>query len=312
MIFETLKKLLPLKNLKIIFKIKRTEKKYLSLISELITKGEEVIISFVDNSFNNDVSEIEYFADGMRLFENVNSGYRESNGRMVVAKTSLNIGRLGIKYRNSNLKNFYQELEENLELTKNNLLLSFETIGNKTKENYQILFNSNILDDEKLEVSGKIRKVIKNGALLIGIVGLKECVLSLTSDVSKQFKLITEILEFLNKKCNEFENDTKLNFYIFEPYETLVRREFMALDKAIYGINKNVTEENKYDLVSNLLAIKNDYKKQAQLQKLFIGGNLLEINLPANSSLKKVLELLNDLIVSDLGLIKIKLGKKGE
>lgn len=312
MIFEALKNLSPLKNLKIIFKIKRKEDKYLNLISNLITSGEEVIISFVDNSFNSDTNEIEYFANGIRLFENVNSGFRESNGRVIVAKTSLNISRLGLKYKNESLKEFYQELEENLELAKNNLLLSFETIGNKNKENYQILFNNNILDDEKLEGSGKIRKVIKNGTLLIGIVGLKECILSLAPDESKQFKLITEILEFLNKKCTEFESETKLNFNIYEPYENTVRKEFMALDKAIYGINKNITEDSKYDSISNLPIIKNDYKKQSILQKLFTGGNMLEINLPANASIKKVLEIINDLIINDVGVVKIKLGKKGD
>ena len=308
-ILESLKKLIPLKNLKIIFKIKKNQTKYLSSISEIIKNG-EILITFIDNSFNKDNLEVEYFADGTRLFENINTNNRESVGRMIVARTSLNLTRLGLKYRNSNIKEFYGELTENLELVKNNLLLSFETIGNKTKVNYQILFNNNILDDEKLEEGNKIRKVIKNGVLLIGIVGLKECVLSFTDDINKQFKLVTEILEFINKKCREFENDTKLNFQIYEPVETMVRKEFMALDKAIYGINKNITEDSKYDLISNLSIIKEDYKKQSILQKLFIGGNLLEINIPANSSEKRIVNLLENLIDSDIGSIKIKVGKK--
>ncbi len=309
-ILESLKKLLPLKNLKIIFKIKRNESKYLSSVSEIIKAGEDLLLTFVDNTFNKDNFEVEYFADGTRLFENVNTSDRESVGRMVVARTSLNLARLGLKHRNSNIREFYQELMDNLELAKNNLLLSFETIGNKTQANYQSLFYNNIFDDEKLEEGNKIRKVIKNGTLLVGVVGLKECVLALTEDNIKQFKLATEILEFLNKKCREFENVTKLNFQIYEPNENIVRKEFMALDKAIYGINKNITEDSKYDLISNLGVIKEDYKKQATFQKLFIGGNLLEINLPAHTSEKRLLNLIEDLIDSDIGLIKIKVGKK--
>ena len=171
------------------------------------------------------------------------------------------------------------------------------------------MFNNNILDDEKLEEGNKIRKVIKNGVLLIGIVGLKECVLSFTDDINKQFKLVTEILEFINKKCREFENDTKLNFQIYEPVETMVRKEFMALDKAIYGINKNITEDSNMILFLIFLLLE-DYKKQSILQKLFIGGNLLEINIPANSSEKRIVNLLENLIDSDIGSIKIKVGKK--
>ena len=69
---------------------------------------------------------------------------------------------------NKNIKDFYKELDGILELVKNNLLLLFETIGDKTPENYKILFKNNIFDDEKLEVGQKIRKVIKNAGSEIG------------------------------------------------------------------------------------------------------------------------------------------------
>ena len=83
-ILESLKKLIPLKNLKIIFKIKKNQTIFLSSISEIIKNG-EILITFIDNSFNKDNLEVEYFADGTRLFENINTNNRESVGRMIVA-----------------------------------------------------------------------------------------------------------------------------------------------------------------------------------------------------------------------------------
>ena len=41
-----------------------------------------------------------------------------------------------VKYNNKDLNGFYDELDQQLDLAKSELLLSFETIGNKSKENY--------------------------------------------------------------------------------------------------------------------------------------------------------------------------------
>lgn len=296
------------KNVNVIFKLKNNESIYLDELSENIALDKNIILTFTQNSYNKDCEEVEYFPDGTRIFENINSGLRSSVGRMIISKTSINIGRLGLKYQDKNIKDFYLELEETLELAKNNLVLSFEILGDKNKENYEYLFTGNILDDEKLEIGQKIRKVIKNGSLLIGLVGLKECILSLEENEDKQFKLIVDILKFLNNKCSEIENDTKLNFQIYEPSSNIVRRELMALDKAIYGTVKDITEDETYGLVASLF--KDDYLKQAEVQKLFRGGSLLNVNLPEKTSISKVSQLIKTLQKSDVGNAKINIGKR--
>lgn len=265
------------KNIKFIFKFNNY---YLNKIIEPILEGKNIAIS-LDN-------EKEYFSNGIRIFENYNDDTNKSNGRMIIGTTSINMARLGLEFKNRSKKEFYQKLDELLELVKNELLLTFETIGNKAKENYEILFTGNILNDEKLESGQKIRKVIKNGNLNIGLVGLKECVMELV-DSDKQYKLVLEILKYVNNKCVEFSNETKLNFYICEPISEALN-EFMALDKAIYGI-KN--DNNHYDLISNLDVIKDDFEKIGKIQKLFTGGNVIEIQLK-NINQKKLLEIIEN------------------
>lgn len=302
----------PLTNLHLIFKInQRTTEETLDQISDLIIKGHQLPLAFINNSFNKDLAEVEYFASGVRIFENNNASQRTSAGRMVVGETFINMSRLGLKYAGRSLKNFYAELDEVLDLVKNELLMVFETIGNKNKENYQILFNNNIVDDEKLEKAGKIRKVIKNGNLNIGLVGLKECVTALEKDEAKTYDLAVNIINYLNKKCRLFATETKLNFYLCEPSGLQARRELMSLDKAIYGEIKGITDKNHYDLIGGLASIKDHYDKIAHLQKLLSGGSLLNISLPKNISSKRLCGIIHELNNADIGFVKFSFRKVG-
>lgn len=299
------------KNLKMIFKLNNENIKYLSKIHEIILKGEDVNIVFVNNSFNKNDNEVEYFADGTRILENYNSGIRESIGRMIVATTSININRIAMENKDKPVKEFYNQLSETLDLIKNNLLLSFEVIGNKTKENYEVLFDNNILDDEKLEGMQKIRKVIKNGNLMIEINGLKEAVIVLNKNEDNHYKLLQDILKFINKKCNEYMNETKLNFYICESNNIIPKKTFMALDKTVYGVIKGVTEESSYDFIQNLNILKEDNKKFANIQKLILGGCFKEIKVPKNIGYKKFENIIKNMINDDIGFTRIST-KRGE
>jgi len=310
-LLKVIESAIPFNNLILIFKIKNeVYQNYLEKVAELILNKKPILISSVENIFNKGNKEAEYFATGKRIYENVN-GENQSNGRMVVAETTINMSRLGLKYQAQVRKAFYQELAEYLDIVKNELLLVFEMVGNKTSENYKILFNGNVLDDEKLERSGKIRKVIKNGNLNIGLVGLNECILALEKDENKQYNLTIEILNFINKRCRGFANETKLNFYITEPYKEDARRELIALDKAVYGEIKGITDKTHYDLISNLPALALDYGKLASIQKLLIGGNMISLDIPKNISLKKLIQMIEELITKDIGFVKINIKEGG-
>jgi len=288
----------------IIFKIKAgISEKYYEKVIDLIVKGKKIAIAFTENSYNKANHEVEYFADGIRIFENINTNTKTSIGRMVISETAINMSRLALKYHGQPIKEFYQELDEVLELVKNELLLAFEMIGNKNKNNYSVLFNDNILDDEKLDNQGKIRKVIKNGNLNIALVGLKECAILLAKNETKELVIVNELLNYLNKKCREFTNETKLNFVLCEPDDQEVRKELMALDKAIYGEIKNITNKNCYELISDLSSLKDDYGALGKIQKLFNGGNKLKIVLPKSVTDKKIKNIFKELISADIGFV---------
>jgi ribonucleoside-triphosphate reductase (formate) len=294
----------------VIFKIKyNINEEYLNRISNLILNNKNIYLAFIDNSYNKNINEVEYFSNGMRIFENINSNEEKSSGRMIVSSTSINLARLGLKYQNKPLKDFYLELDNIFDIVKNELLLSFETIGNKNRDNYEVLFKGNVYDDEKLEGNQHIRKVIKNGTLNIGLIGLKECAFILTKDEEKAYKLILDILKELNDKCQKLREETKLNFGLFEPNDYKSRKALIGIDKAIYGVINNITNKDYYELLDSFKIFKDDYEKLGNIQKLLTNGMLITINLSSNPSIKKINNIIKEAIKHNLGFIRIRSNK---
>ena len=294
-------------NIHVVFKINlKTSDEYLSKISDLVIRKRNISITFTNCSYNKDpINNAEYFSNGIRIFETSDTE-KISTGRMISTNTSINIARLGLKYlNNKNSSNFYQELDQLLELAKNEMLLDFEMLGNKNKENYQVLFTGNVLGDERLEAGQKIRKIIKCGVLNLGLVGLKECVLAFESEEDKQYALLIKILEYLNKKMKEFSNETKLYFSIFEPSSTKVRKHFVGIDKSIYGVHKEITDKCSYDLINTAKFIKND-KDLAKVQKLLSGGCLITVNITHKTTAKQIIGLIKEKMDNDIGFIKFE------
>ena len=300
-----------LENVHIIFKItNNNELEYLNRIVSLIINHKNISLEFLNETNTSNDETAEYFSNGIRVFESNDEHNKFATGKMIVGCTSINLARLGLKYSNKDLKDFYQELDEILDLAKNELILTFETIGNKTKENYQTLFTGNVYSDEKLEPNQKIRKVIKSGNLNIGIIGLKECIESLEPTEDKQYDLIIKILKYLNDKMKLYSEETKLNFAIYEPSNISCRKELIAIDKSIYGFNKKISNLQSYTLIEDLKSIKDDYHKLSNIQKEFKGGQLITVSLPSNASNKKVLDLIKTLQAADISYAKIEVGKK--
>ena len=302
----------PIENVHVVFKLTSSmDDGYLSKIASLITNQKNITLAFPNSSYNkDDNNEVEYFSNGIRIFESLNDNEKKSTGRMVATNTSINMARLGLKYlNNKSISNFYQELDQLLELAKNEMLLDFETLGNKNKENYQVLFNGNILGDERLEEGQKIRKIIKSGVLNLGLVGLKECVLSFEPDPNKQYPLLIEILKYLNKKIKEFSEETKLNFSLFEPSTLTSRKHFIGIDKSIYGTHKNITDKCAYELIDTAKFITNN-KDLSKVQKLLSGGCLVTINISSKANNKKIVDLIKELMDDDFGFVKLKVNRE--
>lgn len=301
-----------LENVTTIFKIcKKSNKETLEKLGELAVNSKNIAIANIDASYNGE--NIEYFSSGKRVFENYVYEEKESMGRMIVSSVSVNLGRLGFKYQNKDIKDFYLALDVWLEMSKNCLVNIFEIIGDKSKENYQILFNGNIIDDEKLESGQKIRKIIKKGALVLELAGLSECVTNLERDEIKRKELLLDIIKYVKEKCLKYTKETKMNFLVSETSKHRPLKKLIELDKSIYGIRKKITDKEYYSTIDSLFEFKankeEDFEYIGKCQKLLTGGNLVKIDLPKTIKEKDVLNIFNYLLEKDVGFIRFSGGK---
>ena len=220
--------------------------------------------SFIDSTFNKQFydptdykTEVGYMGCRTRVLANV-CGPSITPGRGNLSFTSINLPRIGLKHgialgerKKADMKAFYQELDETMDLVKGQLLQRFENQCNKSRRNFKFLLGSHVLlNSEKLDDGSKLRTVLKHGTLSIGFIGLAETLVALVGkhhgeDKDAQ-KLGLEIIEHMRKRCDAYTKEYNLNFTcLATPAEGLSGR-FVGIDRSIYGKIKGITDREYY------------------------------------------------------------------
>ena len=263
--------------------------------------------SFLDSSFNKPyykegdfATEVCYMGCRTRVIGNVADPNKEiTPGRGNLSFTSINLPRLGIKHgiitnKKTDMKGFYEELGNLMDLVKDQLLERFEIQCNKRIYNFPFLLEQGVwLDSEKLKPEDRLRKVLKHGTLSIGFIGLAECLKALIGEhhgeSDKAQKLGLEIIGFMRKKCDEYSQEYKLNFTcLATPAEGLSGR-FVNIDKAIYGKIKGVTDREYYTNSFHIpvyynISIVDKLKKEGKYHKLTNAGHISYIELDGDTT----------------------------
>lgn len=218
--------------------------------------------SFLDSTYNkkfyvrnNPDREVAYNTMNMRVMDNIIDDDRAiASKRGFISYTTINLPRIGIKNNNNqsdDYESFFNELEEKMDIIKDQLLDRFEKQGNKKVHEFPFLIGEGILlDGERAKPEDKIRKVIKQSSMGIGFLGLEECLIALTGYTRTQNKqtkkLGLKIIDFMRNKVNEYSTKYNLNFVLIGVDDKKVSEEFMALDKAIYGKLEKITDKELY------------------------------------------------------------------
>lgn len=279
-----------------------------------------IYIDDIDNDINNkifiksktyhinflfdDNKSLNYFSNGERVYENIN-GNSSSRGRTINSSSTINLAR--IAFQNNNLKDFLSELDNVLELNKNALLGRYEVQANKVKENYNVLFTNKLLDDtDKLEDNQKVRKILRNGAFVMGFAGITEAVLLLTDKQDNnltdvEFSLILKIAKAIKSKCDKFTEENKLNFIPAEIYDEEVNRKLIQIDKSVFGIKK-VLNKTKYEPVYKFInsgkrTIEDKLKMLAEYQNII--SSVAKINVK-DIDYQKYLKLIDSMKKTDI------------
>lgn len=265
--------------------------------------------AFIDAPYNlqyykeGDINtEIAYMGCRTRVIGDVTSPDHEVvTGRGNLSWTTINLPRLGIKYgialkerEKADLKGFYNELGEIMDKVRDQLLERFEVQCNKRCYNFPFLLGQGVwTNGEKLKPTDRLRKVWKHGSLSIGFIGLAECLKALCGkhhgeDKDSQ-KLGLEIVKFMREKCDQYAAENNLNFAcLATPAEGLSGR-FTAIDKAIYGKIKGVTDREYYTNSFHVpvyynISITDKIKTEAPYHALTNGGHISYIELDGDAA----------------------------
>lgn len=196
-------------------------------------------------------TEISYMGCRTRIGDNV---YDPSKAQVWkrgnLSFTSINLPRLAIQSHGS-IKTFYAQLDDMLQLVRDQLLDRFEVQARKHVRNFPFLMGEGIwLDSEKLGPDDEVREVIKHGSLTFGFIGLAETLKSLIGkhhgESEEAQKLGLEIVKHMRDYADQCSRETGLNFtLIATPAEGLSGR-FVRIDRKRFGSIPEVTDREYY------------------------------------------------------------------
>lgn len=221
------------------------------LIDELYNRL-DIIVLFLNNNTYSDT--IDTLSNSLLINKNIN-GEDTARGKIKLSTVTINLARLGLKYKIDDMASFYEELDDLLELSKSALVQRYELQASLYKENYNYILNNNILYDTwKLEDKKRVRKVLRNGTLNISFSGLMEACISLLNDTNEKkiLDLGLDIVKFMNERIEKYTNDLKLNFVLSEESNNQVNKHLLTLDKTMYG-NLDILKKDSYGSISNYI-----------------------------------------------------------
>ena len=222
--------------------------------------------TFVDAPYN-----LQYYKKGDYRTEIATMGCRtrvfgsvfpESDGivtgRGNLSFTTINLVRLGIKNgialgerSEADWTGFYKDLDDIMDLVKDELLDRFEFQASQHVRNFPFLMGQgNWFGSEKLKPGDTLRDVIKHGTLSIGFIGLAETLVAMVGkhhgESKESQELGLDIISHMRERCDEYSKKYKLNFSLLAtPAEGLAGR-FTKMDKKEYGVLKGVTDRDYY------------------------------------------------------------------
>lgn len=253
---------------------------------------------FLDAPFNRihrkSDREIAAMHNRTRLSEN-QKGRNSCISRGADSATIINLPRLGIKHgllgteEKFDKADFFNELDEVFGVVVSQLLERQMMQGSKRVSNFPFLMGQGIwMGSDHLDWNEHLEKIVTNGTLEIGIIGLAECLTALVGKNQGQREdvqqLGIEIVEHMHQKCIEASKKYGSNFTLIAAPAACVGERLVKIDRRKYGKIKGVTDGKTYtdsfmlpedSLTNNTLRI----KLEAPYHSLTNGGHICFIRL---------------------------------
>ena len=204
-------------------------------------------------------TEIATMGCRTRVFSSV---FPESDGivtgRGNCSFTTVNLVRIGIRHgiatgelKEADWEGFYKELDEKMDLVKDELLERFEFQANQHVRNFPFLMGQgNWFGSENLGPDDTLRDVIKHGTLSIGFIGLAETLVAMVGkhhgEDEEARELGLDIITHMRERCDSYCKKYKLNFSLLATPAEGIAGRFTRIDAKEFGKIKGVTDREFY------------------------------------------------------------------
>lgn len=189
-----------------------------------------------------------------RVFEN-RFGKKTSIGRGNLSFSTINLVRIALECRNienekERIDCFYSKLNQILDLTALQLHRRFEFQKTAAPKQFPLLMSVLWEGCEQVKDENTIEKVINQGTLGIGFIGLAEALVALVGkhhgEDEQAQKLGLEIITYMRNRVSEFSEKYQHNYSVLAtPAEGLAGR-FTRRDKKDFGLIKDITDREYY------------------------------------------------------------------
>lgn len=189
-----------------------------------------------------------------RVFEN-RFGAKTSIGRGNLSFSTINLVRIALECRNiDNYENriecFFTQLSRYLDITAKQLDTRFNFQKSAAPKQFPLLMSKLWNGCTELANENTIEKVINQGTLGIGFIGLAEALVALTGkhhgESEESQKLGLEIITYMRNRINQFSEEYKHNFSVLATPAEGLSGKFTGRDRRDFGSIDGITNRDYY------------------------------------------------------------------
>ncbi|MCH5329936.1 MAG: anaerobic ribonucleoside triphosphate reductase [Alistipes sp.] len=255
-----------------------------------------------------------------RVFEN-RFGEKSSVGRGNISFTTINIVRLAIECMSiedekARIEQFFVKLDELLEIAAKQLCDRYNFQKTALAKQFPLLMSSLWTGCEELKPNDTIERVINQGTLGIGFIGLAECLIALTGkhhgESEKAQQLGLRIVTYMRDRANEFSERYQHNFSVLAtPAEGLSGR-FTRTDRKTFGELPGITDKIYYTNSNHVpvyykCSPKHKAEVEAPYHELTRGGHIfyIEIDGDATHNPQAIMDIVDLMDKYDIGYCSV-------
>ena len=232
-----------------------------------------------------------------RVFEN-RFGEKTSIARGNLSFSTINIVRLAIECmgeedKSRRIELFFAKLDELLEITAKQLCNRYNFQKTALAKQFPLLMSALWSGCENLKPNDTIERVINQGTLGIGFIGLAECLIALIGkhhgESEEAQELGLRIVTYMRDRVNEFSERYQHNFSVLATPAEGLSGKFTRIDRKKYGEIPGVTDKDYYTNSNHIpvyykCSPKHKAEIEAPYHDLTRGGHIFYIEIDGDAT----------------------------